>query len=1272
MTAGILDRPKLVVECAFASNPFVALTDERLAWIDITDSLELEKGVSIARRRANELDDPSSGTGSLWLNNADGRFTRLNTSGPYYPYVKNNRLLRLRAVWPSEPVNLLTQRQATGGQSLAGTDPEPGFSVPSGTLTYPTVTATASLAGTTTTFKCLDAAAAGIEVGDVVSVAPAMNPNCGFESGTTGWTGSGGTLTQANDQLYSGSWSGKLTPDGVSVFPFVATAFNTFTSGDTYKASAWVRCTAARTVYLQIHWYDATATFLSQSVASLAVGAGVWTKLTLTATAPLGATQGPMLITMDGTPPAVEPMWIDEAAVRTTDTPTAVYAVTGKSSAAGTTTFTFTPAAPSATVPGDEITRSRAQWDTGLQPVTGGRFAAGSTGTTWAGPDALTVTAGTSYTFSVWAERGATAVSVSPRIAWYDLTGTLISETVGGTVALTTSLQRLTLTATAPAGARLARVSVANETILAGSPSVAFRAAAEATKNYGSSLPITVPATVQAGDTLLMWVAQGKGSAMQVATPAGWTLVADDVTGASPWQGRVYLFRATATASGATTSAGKSFSLTATASSSFVAAMVAYSGCDPAGPIHQSAHAVQASGVYSTTHTTPNVTTTVANCWIVSACFDRSGTTVSWTPPAGDTLRADVFTTGGGASTGMVSDNAAPVAAGTYGSKVCTGTNATDQSAMWTVALKPSPASGGSSATIQLTGPQFEQAASVSVWSLPSASFMRFIGHVDRWPTQWDGGVWAVANVTATDRTKLLADDEVRAAITEQVLNGSLTAPGLDGPVAYYPLGEDSGATAAGNEATTPQPSLAVMSVGAATDEMLEFGGGTGPGADAQPALKLTPTSASVGKALRGVLTTPLGGDGVTEMTVAGWFNTTVTGSSTRVICGADDGYPNDGGADGLFDLGLNQSSPFLRAHLKMPGATAEIFCDQATNYSDGHTHLASATAAISGGVITVKLYLDGVLKNTSTTTTTVGDFSELTRFNVGCNAFDTINRIWSGTLSHCAAWNRALSATEMAGLYTAGSTGFAGDSPGDRCDRIAAWKGLTSTSFEQGDPTTLASHPAGGQEMLEAFKQVARSDGGLFFVDRTGLATLQAHGHRVGADPVFTLTADQLEGDIVWDEDPALVGNDGTVAWGTDGSVRVVDQASIDEYGRQKFDLQTILEDDTQASDRAAAYLARYREPISRPSEVTVEALNKPSLWAALLGTEYGQKFSITQLPTGAPATAADLFIEGIGEEINADSWRFSFDCSPAGFDFGLILDDPVRGLLDLNYVGW
>lgn len=1115
MTA--VTRPRIAVECAFGTTPFVALTDENLAWADISGYVELQKGLSIQRRRQNELDEPSPGTLSLWLDNTDGRFTRLNTSGPYYPNVKHNRLIRVRALWP-DSVNLLAINPATGGGDLATTA---GTSVPTGTLTALLGSATANATGTTSTLKCPDADATDVEVGDIARL---------------------------------------------------------YTAAGALKERTFFR-------------------------------------------------------------------------------------VTGESSSTGTTTLTFSPNAAAATASGDVLKCYRQQWATGLQPATGTRLAVGGTGTTTAGPDATPVTAGTTYTFSVYVARtAATAISVSPRILWYDLNGALLSETTGSTTALTTSLQRLSVTAAAPANAALARVAVANETVLAGSPSIAFRNIGVAATQLSNLINITIPSSVQAGDGLLLWITRSDTNA--VTTPSGWTLVGSNTHGAGSTQGKTWLYESVATSSGSTTAPGKTFAVTATGSyDRMIAILGAWSGTDPAGCVHQSASAIETAGTPSLTHTTPNVTTSVANCWIVSSCCDVSSTSSAWTSP--DTERAEVFCTGSLAATGAVADNATAVAIGTYGTKVFTSNVASDSAAMWTVALKPNPASGGSTATIQTTGWQLEAAGSASTWAEPSRSYTRFVGHVDRWPTQWEGGFWPITQVTATDRMKLLADDTVRAALTEQILSGS--------PLAYYPLNEESGATAAGNAAEVAQPSLPVQSVGAATDDMIKFGGGTGPGTDAQQALKLSPGSSSnpaIGKALRGNLTTPMGGDGVTGMTIAACIANTATNNNTRVFTGCDDGRTTDSGAIALFDMGHNPATPITNCHLRMPGGL-DVQATTANGYNDGATHMVVATAVLSGGQLTLKLYVDAVLKNTATQATSRTEFAELKRWNIGCAAWDNLNLLYSGTLSHCVGWNRALSASEITDLWDAASDGFTGDLPGIRAARIAAWKGLTATSFEAGTDT-LGSHPSTETPILDAYKLIATSEGGLFFVSGDGYSTFHGRSHRTNALSLWSVTADRVEGSLGWDEDPLLIANDVPVKRG-ETVIRAVDTITQVDYGVKTVPtIETILETDAQATARATAYLARYREPISRPGEVVIEALTQTDQFTNLLATEYGQKFTITSLPTGAPAAAVDLFIEGVGEEINADSWKFSLDCSPAGFDFGLILDDASRGLLDSNYVGW
>lgn len=142
-----------------------------------------------------------------------------------------------------------------------------------------------------------------------------LNSNGDVETGTTtGWgSGSGGTVTADTAHAHGGTYAIKFVPTGSASNPFVDTAWQALTAGQTYRATAWVWCTADTTVAASIHWYTSTPTFISQSSASTYVTAGTWTQVSVTGVAPAGCTQGPMLITMVGTPAASNVMWVDDA-----------------------------------------------------------------------------------------------------------------------------------------------------------------------------------------------------------------------------------------------------------------------------------------------------------------------------------------------------------------------------------------------------------------------------------------------------------------------------------------------------------------------------------------------------------------------------------------------------------------------------------------------------------------------------------------------------------------------------------------------------------------------------------------------------------------------------------------------------------------------------------------------------------------------------------------------------------------------------------------------
>ena len=154
---------------------------------------------------------------------------------------------------------------------------------------------------------------------DPDSPAPA-NANPYFETNANNWTPVGGSFARSTAQFHQGAASGLLTPDGASAQVRVESDQVTVTAGSSYRASAWMRCASTRSVDVNINWFgNSGATYLSTSTATIAVTAGTWTYGELIATAPAGADRATVQVSMTGTPPASDLVYVDEAMIRADD-----------------------------------------------------------------------------------------------------------------------------------------------------------------------------------------------------------------------------------------------------------------------------------------------------------------------------------------------------------------------------------------------------------------------------------------------------------------------------------------------------------------------------------------------------------------------------------------------------------------------------------------------------------------------------------------------------------------------------------------------------------------------------------------------------------------------------------------------------------------------------------------------------------------------------------------------------------------------------------------
>jgi hypothetical protein len=165
-----------------------------------------------------------------------------------------------------------------------------------------------------------------------------------------------------------------------------------------------------------------------------------------------------------------------------------------------------------------------------------------------------------------------------------------------------------------------------------------YRAGATGSGINVTSISVTIPATVVAGDALLLFVSVLTNRA--TTTPSGWTLVRGDIGVGDPGSNELTqrIYRRIAQAGDAGSTLAVSF--TGGSYTYGVAQVHAWSGVDPTNPVN--VHGAQATTTNASVITAPSVTTTVDDCLIIE-CFGSSrstGTSGIFTQPA--TIRGDI------------------------------------------------------------------------------------------------------------------------------------------------------------------------------------------------------------------------------------------------------------------------------------------------------------------------------------------------------------------------------------------------------------------------------------------------------------------------------------------------------------------------------------------------------------------------------------------------------------------------------------------------------
>ncbi|WP_318203030.1 LamG-like jellyroll fold domain-containing protein [Streptomyces sp. SCL15-4] len=518
--------------------------------------------------------------------------------------------------------------------------------------------------------------------------------------------------------------------------------------------------------------------------------------------------------------------------------------------------------------------------------------------------------------------------------------------------------------------------------------------------------------------------------------------------------------------------------------------------------------------------------------------------------------------------------------------------------------------------------------------------FPRFYGMVNEFPVDWEGLVSKV-RISCTDLFKRLNRlPALRSMLVEEIIQ--------HGSLVYYPLTEPAESVTCGDLSGAAGPSLSIAQSG--SGGTLALATIPGPAEATEQLPQFTPSSATAGK----WLTADLGAAIQQQLTgqrmvMEAWFQTTTGGRAVAGIASPDLQYQHI--------LSLTASGT-LQIEWTIDGTVQADVITAASGLADGRWHHVLYDQRTSA------VWVDGI--QVATTTADWG-YNERVLHVGGYRG----TRLWSGSVGHVAVYAApSASGATLASHYNAGATGFAGETADVRIARLASYAQIPSVTIAGTVHDPIASQGPAGSTVVARMREVESTESARLFADRASYGmTYQSRGLRYNPSPggeAFSVAYADLETRSVEvaDDDQKLV-NDATGSRPGGATQRVTAASSVLAFGAYPQELTVLKTSDNSVLDALYWLVSRYANPGPELREVPIEA-STLSTYQAILAADISSYFSVTGLPSQAPASSLRVTIEGYTETIRQGSHLIQFHTSATTTDSVWVLDDATYSVLD------
>lgn len=309
----------------------------------------------------------------------------------------------------------------------------------------------------------------------------------------------------------------------------------------------------------------------------------------------------------------------------------------------------------------------------------------------------------------------------------------------------------------------------------------------------------------------------------------------------------------------------------------------------------------------------------------------------------------------------------------------------------------------------------------------------------------------------------------------------------------------------------------------------------------------------------------------------------------------------------------------------------------------------------------TIRIYVDGV-DRTGTTTTFTGTMADTTRkWMVAVNAIDyppfvNVRDGSVATFDELVLYTTALTAAEIAEHYDAIVNAWAGDSSGERVDKILDVMPWPEADRFLDDGVSVLGPATIGGTVLSALQKVEETEQGALFTSKDGTVRFLGRDTIVAGQShaVFGDSDSELEyADLSYVYDDQLIFNDVQVS--REGGITQVvgDPASQSRYLRRTKVFDGMLySTDTEARGLAEWWIGHYRQPLLRATGLHLEpsAGNATTHFPHVLGRELMDRVTVRRRPQNlGGAIDQEALIEGISHDVTGGEWITRWNLSPA-----------------------